>query len=545
MPGHPHLLNAAMLRWLDELSTQGVFATDTDLVICSWNRWLERNTGRPADSVIGRRLLELYPELVDRGLDRYYRAALAGAATVLSHRFHKYLLGIPASHAAAADGSMPQSARIAPLLDGAAAIGTVTVIDDVSDRVMSETALRRQIAASESARVVAEEASRVKDEFLATLSHEIRTPLNAVLGWTKILQGRSVDGATLERALEVIGRNAAAQAVLIEDMLDMSRIVSGKLRLEIGEVDPVAVTLAAIDVVSPAAAAKDITLRTSLSVALPSLRGDPDRVQQIIWNLLSNAVKFTPAGGTVHIRAEHVAGSIVISVEDTGEGIAQEFLPFVFDRFRQASSSASRLHSGLGLGLALVRQLVEMQGGAVTAASAGPGLGATFTVSFPALTVVPRQSAAVATAAQSVPELGGIRILVVDDESDARELLAAALSQAGAEVSSVASAEAALQLLESAGDRKLQLLIADIGMPGATGYELVTRLRRSETSGSRIPAVAVTAYARSEDSRKALDAGFDLHLAKPISPETLIAAVQFLMSAGERADDRDLTDRRG
>ena len=530
MPGHPNLLNAAMLRWLDELSTQGVFATDADLVICSWNRWLERNTGRPADSVIGRPLLELYPELVDRGLDRYYRAALAGAATVLSHRFHKYLLGIPASHAAAADGSMPQSARIAPLLDGAAAIGTVTVIDDVSDRVMSETALRRQIAASESARGVAEEASRVKDEFLATLSHEIRTPLNAVLGWTKILQGRSVDGATLERALEVIGRNAAAQAVLIEDMLDMSRIVSGKLRLEIGEVDPVAVTLAAIDVVSPAAAAKDITLRTSLSVALPSLRGDPDRVQQIIWNLLSNAVKFTPAGGTVHVRAEHVAGSIVISVEDTGEGIPPEFMPFVFDRFRQASSSASRLHSGLGLGLALVRQLVEMQGGAVTAASAGPGLGATFKVSFPALTVVPRQPAAVATAAQSVPELGGIRILVVDDESDARELLAAALSQAGAEVSSVASAEAALPLLEGAGDRKLHLLIADIGMPGATGYELVTRLRRTETSGSRIPAVAVTAYARSEDSRKALDAGFDLHLAKPISPETLIAAVQFLMS---------------
>jgi PAS domain S-box-containing protein len=533
-----------MLRWLDELSTQGVFVTDTDLVIRSWNRWLERQTGRSEDSVIGRQLLELYPELVDRGLDRYYHAALAGQATVLSHRFHKYLLGIPASHAAATDGSMPQSARLAPLLDGVKTIGTITVIDDVSDRVMSETALRRQIAASESARVVAEEASRVKDEFLATLSHEIRTPLNAVLGWTKILQGRSVDGATLERALEVIGRNAAAQAVLIEDMLDMSRIVSGKLRLEIGEVDPVAVTLAAIDVVSPAAAAKDITLRTSLSVALPSLRGDPDRVQQIIWNLLSNAVKFTPAGGTVHIRAEHVAGSIVISVEDTGEGIPPEFLPFVFDRFRQASSSASRLHSGLGLGLALVRQLVEMQGGAVTAASAGPGLGATFKVSFPALTVVPRQSAAVASA-QSVPELGRVRILVVDDESDARELLATALSQAGAEVLSVASAEAALQLLEAAGDRRPQLLIADIGMPGATGYELVSRLRRGETSGSRIPAVAVTAYARGEDSRKALDAGFDLHLAKPISPETLIAAVQLLMSGADLPDDRDLSDRRG
>jgi signal transduction histidine kinase/ActR/RegA family two-component response regulator len=532
-----------MLRWLDELANQGVFVTDSDLVVRSWNRWLERHTARPADSVIGRKLLELYPDLAERGLERPYRAALAGEATVLSQRFHKYLLPIPGSRDEAAE-PMPQSARIAPLVESERVVGTITVIDDVSERVTSEAELRRQIAASERARLVAEETSRVKDEFLATLSHEIRTPLNAVLGWTRILQGRTVDAATLQRALEVIDRNATAQAVLIEDMLDMARIVSGKLRLEIGEVDPVAVTLAAIDVVSPAAAAKDISLRTSVSDDLPSMRGDPDRVQQIIWNLLSNAVKFTPAGGTVHIRVERAARSIVISVEDTGEGIPAEFLPFVFDRFRQASSSASRTHSGLGLGLALVRQLVEMQGGTVTAASGGPGLGATFKVSFPVLAGASRQPAA-SSATNVVPQLGHIRVLVVDDERDARELLIAALNQAGADASSVASAEQALQLLLGASDRKPQVLIADIGMPGASGYDLVRRLRIGETAGARVPALAVTAYAAADDRRRAMEAGFDGHLAKPITPEALIAAVQLVISAGATPGTRDISDYSG
>jgi signal transduction histidine kinase/ActR/RegA family two-component response regulator len=532
-----------MLRWLDELSNQGVFATDAELVVRSWNRWLERHTGRAAGTVIGRPLIELYPELSERGLERHYRSALGGEATVLSHRFHKYLLKMPAARDGASAGPMPQSARIAPLLEDGVTVGTITVIDDVSERVNSEGELRRQIAASEAARAVAEEASRVKDEFLATLSHEIRTPLNAVLGWTKILQGRAVDAATLQHALAVIDRNAAAQAVLIEDMLDMARIVSGKLRLEVSEVDPVAAALAAIDVVAPAAAAKDITLRTSLSVGLPAMRGDPDRLQQIIWNLLSNAVKFTPAGGMVHIRVEHTAGSIVISVDDTGEGIPPEFLPFVFDRFRQASSSASRTHSGLGLGLALVRQLVEMQGGDVIAASAGPGRGATFRVSFPA--VVGERQPAVAPLTGSVPHLGQVRILVVDDERDARELIAAALNQAGAEVSTVASVALALPLLDGPADRRPQVLIADIGMPDETGYDLVTRIRSAEPPGTRMPALAVTAYARDEDRRRALEAGFDIHLAKPVTPEALIAAVHRFLATEPQAGPQDIIEPAG
>jgi PAS domain S-box-containing protein len=520
-----------MLRWLDELSGQGVFATDADLVVRSWNRWLERHTGRDAGAVVGRPLLELYPELIERGLDRHYRAALAGEATVLSHRFHKHLLAIPAARDGAG-GSMPQSARIAPLLDAGAPVGTITVIDDVTERVSSEAELRRQIAVAEAARAGAEEASRVKDEFLATLSHEIRTPLNAVLGWTRILRGRAVDAATLQRGLEVIDRNAAAQAVLIEDMLDMARVVSGKLRLDMAEVDPVPATLAAIDVVAPAAAAKDITIRTSLSVGLPSMRGDPDRVQQIIWNILSNAVKFTPVGGMVHIRVEHTAGAIVISVEDTGEGIPAEFLPFVFDRFRQASSSASRTHSGLGLGLALVRQLVEMQGGEVTAESAGPGLGALFRVSFPALAGELRQPVVSSSSPDSLPQLGPVRILVVDDQPDARDLIAATLNQAGADVSAVASAAQARVLLDGPTERRPDVLIADIGMPDATGYDLVAHVRSSETAGARMPVLAVTAYARDEDRRRALAAGFDAHLPKPVSPEALIIAVQRLLVGG-------------
>ena len=292
------LLNAAMLRWLDELSGQGIFATDTDLVVRSWNRWLERQSGLSAAGAIGTPLLDLSPDLASRGLDARFRAALRGEVSVLSHRLHGYLLRFGAGDVE----PMRQSARIAPLVHDGAIVGTITVIDDVTERVTNELELRRQIAASEEARELAEQASRVKDEFLATLSHEIRTPLNAVLGWTKILRGRTVDAATLEHALAVIDRNATSQAVLIEDMLDMARIVSGKLRLDIGTVNPVAATLAAIDVVAPAAAAKGISLRTDIKPGLPSIQADAARTQQIIWNVLSNGVKFTPAGGMVHVR---------------------------------------------------------------------------------------------------------------------------------------------------------------------------------------------------------------------------------------------------
>jgi PAS domain S-box-containing protein len=527
VPQSSPLLNAAMLRWLDELSNQGIFATDADLVIRSWNRWLERNTGRSAEAAVGRKLFGLWPELPARGLDRYYHAALAGEVSLLAHRFHGYLLPM-APRIPSGPAQMPQSARIAPLLDGGQIIGTITVIEDVGERVNSEAELRRQIEASERARETAEEASRVKEEFLATLSHEIRTPLNAVLGWIKILRGRAVEPAMLAHALQVIDRNASAQALLIEDMLDMARVVTGKLRLEIGPVDLVAVTLAAIDVVSPAAAAKNITLRSSIA-AVPTMRGDPDRVQQIVWNILSNAVKFTPSGGTVHVRVGSAAGSVFVSIEDTGEGIAPDFLPFVFERFRQATASVSRTHGGLGLGLALVRQLVEMQGGKVTVASPGLGRGATFTVAFPEMTGASVLAAPDEPEPADVECLAGVRVLVVDDEQDARDLTATALSQYGAIVSVVGTAKQALEILEDDQAPRPQLLIADISMPGQDGYRLIQHVRRMTGEVARIAAMAVTAYASEKDKQRALDAGFDLHIPKPITPTAIVMAVSQLL----------------
>src|SRR4051812_38378287 len=376
------LLSAAMLRWFEELSVQGIFTTDSALIVRSWNHHLEELTGRAASEAIGQPLFEMVPDLTARGLDAHFRAALAGEPRVLSHRFHRYL--IPGRPGAA---EPIQSAQIAPLMAAGAIVGTITIVDDVSERVASERALRHQIETAESARGVAEEAVRVKDEFLATLSHEIRTPLNAVLGWTKILLGRQVDPAMLTRALQVIDRNAVAQTRLIDDMLDMARIMSGKLRLEMQPVDLANIALSAIDVVSPAATAKGIPILTKIETAEPWMMGDADRMQQIVWNLLSNAVKFTDTGGRVMLGITRQGSQLQLMVEDTGRGISPEFLPQMFERFRQADSSSSRRHGGLGLGLSLVRQLVELHGGQVGATST-EGTGSTFTVTFPARTEV-------------------------------------------------------------------------------------------------------------------------------------------------------------
>ncbi len=509
--------NAAMLRWFSELSSQGLFTTDGSLLIRSWNRWLERVTGKAEEAVVGLPLFEVFPELATRGLDRYYHAALAGEPSVLAHRFHSHLIRVPTSH-----GVMPQTSRVAPLLDGGAIVGTVTVIDDVSERVNSEAELRRQIAAAESARATAEDALRVKDEFLATLSHELRTPLNAVLGWTHILLGQNVDRELMTRALHVIDRNAVAQARLIDDMLDMARIVTGKLRLELAPVDLVAATVAAVDVVSPSALAKNITIRKVLGTRPRLITGDADRMQQIVWNVLSNAVKFTPGGGTITVRIDQEDRAIRLIVQDTGKGITPDFLPFVFERFLQGDSSVSRTEGGLGLGLALVRQLVELHGGHITAASPGAKAGSTFTITLPAI------EADLDDAPPSQPSIDsralvGCRLLVVDDDGDWRDVLVQMLRKYGADVGTAGSTDEALAVLDKAADVRPHVIVADIGLPGETAYELIRRVRTR--GGERIPAVAVTAYASAETSKEAMSAGFDLFRAKPISPEAVIAAV--------------------
>ena len=521
-----------MLRWLDELSNQGVFTTDTDLQICSWNHWLQRNTGLAAADVIGRPLFAVYPELVARGIDRYYRAALGGEVSVLAHSLHRQVLPIPTRpEGAGGPALMPQSARIAPLVQQGQIVGTITAIDDVSERVTREAEMRRQILAAEKAREIAEDALRTKDEFLATLSHEIRTPLNAVIGWTKILLGRQSDPETVQRALTIIDRNAIAQARLIEDMLDMARIMSGKLRMEFGPVDFVASTAAAIDVVSPAAAAKGVAIHADLGRETRAIVADAGRVQQIAWNILSNAVKFTGSGGTVHVTIDSIPNAVRLIVRDTGEGIAPEFLPYVFERFRQANASASRSEGGLGLGLALVRELVELHGGTITVDSPGRGQGAVVTVTLPQ----PKLPAP----AEQVEEITGrplesVKLMIVDDDPDWCEVLSVSLSEFGAGVEVAQSTGRALDLLTDPAHEPPNVLIADIGMPGADGYSLILQLRALGGPISQIPAIAVTAYSGTDNIRRAHDAGFQLHRAKPLAPSQVAAAVIEVLQSRRR-----------
>jgi signal transduction histidine kinase/ActR/RegA family two-component response regulator len=523
-------LPGALVRWFSELTYQGIFATDRELRVIVWNRWMEVHSERAASDVIGRSLTELYPDLTIRGLDQYYRDALAGRVSVISHGLHRHVLRLPSTNRDLGFNEMPQSGRIGPLSDGESTIGTVTTLEDISDRLASEAELRKQIEVQKMARVTAEKALRSRDEFLSMVSHEIRNPLNAVLGWTRILIDRKdVDAAMLARALRVIDRNATAQARMIDDLLDVARIASGKLRLEMQPVDLLAVTLAAVDVIGPSAKAKQIDIRTSLDSRTQRVLGDQQRLQQIIWNLLSNAVKFTETGGVVEIRVSPVGKLTRLVVSDNGHGISPDFLPFVFERFRQSDASSSRRHGGLGLGLALVRDLVELHGGTVRAESPGEHRGALFTMDLPTAMSpegndeVDRRS----LASGEAPSLAGVRVLVVEDEADSRELFAKVLTSCGADVTTAASCEEALALIrESAVQNRPDVILSDLGMPKDDGFDLIRRVRAlAPEDGGRIPAIAVTGYANAEDRQRALAAGFQTHLAKPIDPVAVAVAI--------------------
>jgi CheY-like chemotaxis protein/anti-sigma regulatory factor (Ser/Thr protein kinase) len=388
----------------------------------------------------------------------------------------------------------------------------------------SDERLRRALAA-------AEEANRLKDEFLAVLSHELRTPLNAILGWARMLRAGTLSEADVPRALETIERNAHAQAQLIEDLLDVSRIVSGKLRLEMRPVDIAEVIEEAVDTVRPTADARGVTLTVVINHVGP-VSGDAQRLQQVIWNLLSNSIKFTPQGGRVDLRVEQVSSVVRIAVSDTGQGIDAEFLPHVFDRFRQASSTPGQTRrKGLGLGLAIVRHLVEAHAGTVSAASDGLGQGATFTVELPVmvgrtvLSTEPAHGYSPSTLESNL-SLSGIRVLVVDDDADAREMLKLALEQYRAVVRIAGSAQEALAALAI---ELPDVLVSDIEMPDTNGYELVRHLRHSDSPEQRrLPAVALTAYARTEDRVKALLAGFQTHVPKPVEPAELVTVIASL-----------------
>ena len=392
---------------------------------------------------------------------------------------------------------------------------------------------RRQLLESErSARSHAERMSEMKDDFLATLSHELRTPLSAILGWSHVLRHGARGSDDLQKGLEAIERNARVQTQLIEDLLDMSRITSGKVRLDVQPVQPISFLEAAIETLRPAADAKGIRLDKVLDPLAGPISGDPNRLQQVIWNLLSNAIKFTPKDGKVQVLLERVNSHIEISVADTGIGMDHEFLEHAFDRFRQADHSTTRKYGGLGLGLSIVRHLVELHGGTVRATSDGADRGATFTVHLPVAIVhrtaspQPRfhPTATAGLTSDFKPlDLSGIKVLIVDDEPDSRHLIERVLTECNAQVLVAATADVALPIVEH--DRP-DVLVSDIGMPGMDGYELLRRVRAlGEAKGGRVPAIALTAFARSEDRTRALRAGFQVHVSKPVEPSELIATV--------------------
>jgi PAS domain S-box-containing protein len=496
--------------------TDAYFAVAPDWTLLAVNRVAaETIFQRPAPDLVGLNVGERYPRFAESEFAGRYRQAWAegrpvhfdGHSDVLGRWFEVH--------------AYPQADRLDVYLR------------DITDRKQAEVERAQILDRERAARLEAEAANRLKDEFLATLSHELRTPLNAIVGWAAVLRGQTMD-PDLRRAVETIDRNARAQSQLIEDILDVSRIVTGKLTLRVVPLDLVTVVGAALESLRPSAEAKQIRLEVDLDPALPVLSGDPGRLQQVVWNLLSNSVKFTPARGLVGISATVQGDEVRLEVRDSGAGIDPAFLPHVFERFRQADASTTRAHGGLGLGLAIVRHLVELHGGTVEAESAGLGQGATFRVRLPVRPSAPRATALLppVAAARETPgappvRLDGARILVVDDDLDTLALLVTILTESGARTFAASSAGAALETFLAV---RPEVVISDIGLPGQDGFSLVAAIRDlPPEAGGSVPALALTAYARPEDRERALRSGFDVHLSKPIDPDGLLLAVARLV----------------
>jgi len=491
-------------------------------------RWLDF-TGRSLEEELGDGWTEgVHPDDYRRCLNTHVSAFDARQEFTMEYRLRRFdgqygwilNIGVP---------------RFTP--DGGFA-GYIGSCVDISDRRHAEDERLLLLAREQRARADAEAANRIKDEFLATLSHELRSPLNAIAGWAQVLRWGSPDPATVARAADAIGRNVTTQTQLIGDLLDVSRIITGNLRLEWQAVDLTRIIAAALEVVRPAAEAKAIRLDAVLDPRREAAWGDPDRLQQVVWNLLSNAVRFTPGGGRVEVRLERTESQVQIRVKDTGQGIAAEFLPAVFDRFRQADDTTSRVHGGLGLGLAIVRHLVELHGGTVQAQSPGIGRGATFTVTLPIPAARPRtrdwedreSRSETDEATEHLSGLGGVRVLVVEDDADARTSLTMLLEKCGARVTAAASASEALAVLER---ETPDVLVSDIGMAGEDGYALIRRVRaRPAALGGQVPAVALTGYVREQDAERTRAAGYQSHLPKPVRLADLTATLASLVGRG-------------
>jgi PAS domain S-box-containing protein len=519
-PFNPEAHLAAIVRGSDD----AIVSKTLDGTIISWNRGAERVFGYPAAEAVGRSIRMIIPRDRWQEEDEVLRRVSQGEEVDHFETVRQRRDGSP----------VVISLTVSPIRDASGRIiGASKIARDISFRRQAEEERTRLLAAAESANLA-------KDQFLAVLSHELRTPLNAILGWSEVLRQTPVDPALAQRGLDAIARNVKAQAKLVDDLLDISRIGSGKMRLEVRPVELAPIVEAALEAVGPAALAKRVGLQRVLDPGAVVL-GDAGRLQQVMWNLLSNAIKFTPAGGWVQVILSGDRSLVEVAVSDTGSGITPEYLPFVFDRFSQADSSMRRQFGGLGLGLAITRELVQMHGGTVEARSEGAGHGATFIIQLPRSVVSalsggpggaggpggepggPRGAAGLLAAEPPFPDLTGVRVLVVDDDPGNREVTEAFLHSLGAEVLLAVSAAAARTAL--AGQRP-DVLVADIGMPLEDGYSLLRSVRALPAAeGGTIPAIALTAMARSEDRWQALDAGFHLHLAKPAEPRSLAVAI--------------------
>ncbi|KQU80947.1 MULTISPECIES: PAS domain S-box protein [unclassified Rhizobacter] len=536
--GHEEALRRSEERFrllVEGVADYAIFMLDANGMVATWNVGAERIKGYTAAQIIGKHFSVFYPD----------EARASGWPD------HELLVAsekgsfVDEGWRVRRDGSMFWANVTITALrdDDGRLLGFAKLTRDLTERRQAEAAeaAGRQrdelLQAERGARMEAQRATRMKDEFLATLSHELRTPLSAILGWTQVLRraggsGRPVD---LERAVDVIERNARAQVKLIDDLLDLSRIMAGKVRIDAQPTPLLDVVQAAVDSARPAAEAKNLRLAARLDPAASTVLGDSGRLQQVVWNLLTNAIKFTPDGGQVQVDLKRVGPRAELTVSDTGIGIPASFLPHVFDRFSQNDSSTTRAFGGLGLGLAICRQLVELHGGTIKAASAGEGLGATFVVDLPMAHVQLEAEAAqceppamqpAPADSQALPRLGGVHAFILDDEADARELLRRVFEDQGAQVTVFASAHDALAALQQS---RPAVIVSDIGMPTMDGYQFMRSLRAGETRNDRIPALALTAFARAEDRKKSLLAGYQAHLAKPFDVTELVLVVANLV----------------
>jgi PAS domain S-box-containing protein len=525
----------ALMAAIIESSDDAIISKDLNGIIMSWNEGAVRLFGYAAAEIIGKSVTILIP---------------AGRADEEPYILERIKRGVKVDHYETVrrrkDGSeVDISLTVSPVRDKSGkVIGASKIARDITSRKQAEERIQEALAREQEARSEAENANRSKDEFLALVSHELRAPLNAVLGWTYALRQKRHDEQFFERATEVIERNAGMQLRLIEDLLDAASVIRGKLKLEVSPTDLAGVIEKAEEVVRPAARAKGVSLDTRLDRNVGQITGDPDRLQQVVWNLLSNAVKFTNEGGRVEVSLERVDPYVQIVVRDTGRGVKPEFLPYVFDRYRQAEPSSGRRFGSLGLGLSLTRQLVEMHGGSVAVESEGEGKGATFTIKLPVRAIYTAESDVEAPASGRRKSLEGVWAVLVDDEPDARELVTLLLELNGARVTAFGSTDDALNLLTDDMGTRPDILISDLSMPVEDGIGLIRKLREWErTHGGALPAVALTAFGRSNDRTRALEAGFQTHVTKPAEPAELVVEVRSLIDNGLRSNND--TGKRG